>query len=82
MAWLVMLIGIAIGFVLIWKSEWILENFGRIDWAEIHLGTSGGTRMFWKLVGLAIILLSLLYFTGCVQGALTFIFVPGSRGQP
>lgn len=79
MQFLVMLIGIAIGFLIIWKSEWILEQFGRIDWAEIHLG--GGTRLFWKLVGLAIILLSLLYFTGCVQGALTYVFVPGSRGQ-
>ncbi|MDO8599577.1 MAG: hypothetical protein Q7S02_05705 [bacterium] len=77
---LVMLIGIALGFLLVWKSEWILENFGRIDWAEIHLGTSGGTRMFWKLVGLAFILLSLLYYTGCVQDALTFIFVSQGRG--
>ena len=81
MSVLVMIVGIALGFLLVWKSEWILEQFGRIDWAEIHLGTSGGTRMFWKLVGLAIILLSLLYYTGCVQDALTFIFVPGARGQ-
>lgn len=76
---LVMLPGIALGFLLVWKSEWILENFGRIDWAEVKLATSGGTRMFWKLVGLAIILLSLLYYTGCVQGALEFIFVSQGR---
>jgi hypothetical protein len=80
MSLLVMLIGIVLGFLLVWKADWILENFGRVDWAEVKLATSGGTRMFWKLVGLAIILLSLLYYTGCVQSALTFIFVPGSRG--
>ncbi|MFH1112070.1 MAG: hypothetical protein V1712_03310 [Patescibacteria group bacterium] len=46
-----------IGFLLVWKSEWILVNFGKIAWAEEHLGTEGGTRIFYKFLGLIIIIL-------------------------
>lgn len=42
------------------KSEWMLQNFGRIPWAEEHLGLDGGTRLFYKLLGI------LLFFLGCV----------------
>ncbi|MDD5043904.1 MAG: hypothetical protein PHD51_04625 [Patescibacteria group bacterium] len=75
MVYLITLIGVIIGALLVLKSEWLLQNFGRIDWAEIKLGAEGGTRLFWKLIGLAIILLSLLYMTGTVQDILVWIFV-------
>ncbi len=70
------LIGIAAGMVLILKSEWFLANFGRIDWAEIHLGAEGGTRLFYKLIGLATILVSILIMTGLIEGVLMAIFGP------
>jgi len=70
------LIGIAAGMILIMKSEWFLANFGRIDWAEIHLGTEGGTRIFYKLIGLAVILISILIMTGLIEGLLLAIFGP------
>ncbi|MBI2482906.1 hypothetical protein HYV74_01855 [Candidatus Uhrbacteria bacterium] len=71
-------LAVALGFVVIWKTEKLLEMFGRVDWAEAHL--NGGTRFFYKLVGLAFILLAFLYMSGWVGDALMFIFVPGSRG--
>lgn len=67
---------IVIGFLIIWKSEWLLQNFGRIDWAEEKLGSDGGTRLFYKLVGLAIIFISFLYMGGFVEALLLRVFVP------
>lgn len=68
------LIGIVFGMILIIKSEWFLANFGRIDWAEIHLGAEGGTRLLYKLIGLAVILISILIMTGLIEGVLMAIF--------
>jgi hypothetical protein len=73
---LVGIVGIIAGFFLIYKAEWFLENFGRIDWAEIHLGAEGGTRLFYKLIGLGVILVSILIMTGLIEGLLLAIFGP------
>jgi len=75
------LIGIAIGFLLIWKTDWLVNNFGRIDWAEQHISAEGGTRLFWKLVGIGIIFISLLYMFGFIEGILSGIFSSLFRGQ-
>ncbi len=52
------------GFMIAWKSEWILNNFGRIAWAEEHLGLEGGTRLFYKLLGIIFIFLGLSVISG------------------
>lgn len=57
------LIMAAIGFVIVWKSDWLLNNFGRIDWADRHLGSEGGTRLMYKLIGIVIILAGFLQAT-------------------
>jgi hypothetical protein len=46
---------IAAGFLVIWKTNWFVENFGSIGWAEEHLG-SGGTWSFYKILGVILIL--------------------------
>jgi hypothetical protein len=53
----------ALGFLLVWKSEWLLNNFGRIAFAEKHLRYSGGTRLMYKLIGILVIIFGLLYAT-------------------
>jgi uncharacterized membrane protein len=58
------ILGIAIGLVLIAKTEWFIENFGRIEWAEQKLGTEGGTRLFYKIIGLVFIFFAFVYMTG------------------
>jgi len=75
------IIFVAFGFLLVWKSDWILNNFGRIDWAEAKLGTEGGTRLFWKLIGLGIIIMAMLYMFGFIEGIITSIFSPLFRGK-
>ena len=70
------LIGAALGAVLIIKTEWFVQNFGTSEWAETHLGTSGGTRLFYKLIGIGIIFISFLAVTGMLGG-----FVLGTFGR-
>ncbi len=65
---------VGIGFLIVWKSDWIMENFGRIPWAEAKLGTEGGTRLLYKLIGIAIIIGSFLYMSGALQGIMRAIF--------
>ncbi|MFH1429912.1 MAG: hypothetical protein ABIG71_00115 [Candidatus Uhrbacteria bacterium] len=64
---------VGIGFLITWKSEWIFQNFGRVEWAEQHI--SGGTRIFWKLVGIGVILVSFLVLGGIIDRLLIFIFI-------
>jgi hypothetical protein len=52
-----------IGFILVWKSEWLLNNFGRIPFAEKHLAHSGGTRLMYKIIGIIVIIIGLMYAT-------------------
>lgn len=61
---------------MVMRSEWFLSFFGRIDWAEIHLGSEGGTRVFYKLLGMITILISLMVMTGMIEGLLFAIFGP------
>lgn len=67
-------LAIAAGAVLIIYTEWFVTNFGRSAWAEQKLGGSGGTRLMYKLVGLAIIILSLMTMTGMVGNIALSIF--------
>lgn len=65
-----------IGCLLILKTEWFLENFGSIGWAEANLGTSGGSRLMYKLIGLLGIFIGFLLITNMFQG-----FIMGTLGK-
>ena len=66
------------GSFLIIKSELMLAWFGRIAWAEEKLGIEGGTRLFYKLLGMGMIVLAFLIMSGKIIGILDFIFRRGS----
>ena len=51
------------GFVFAIKSSWFYEQFGSIAFAEKYLGTSGGTRLFYKLFGILAIFIGFLALT-------------------
>ncbi len=68
------LLGTALGTLIVVKAEWIIQNFGSYDWADQHLGTSGGSRLFYKLIGMAIILFSLLSMAGVMDDILLGMF--------
>ncbi len=74
MSYVIAVVVIAIGVILIAKTEWFLSNFGSIAWAEQHLGTEGGSRLMYKLIGLAAIILALMGVTGLLGEVVLSIF--------
>lgn len=60
---LIGLVMVVVGFLIIWKTEWIKNNFGMIPWAEAKMGGMGGTRMLYKLIALTIIFIGFLTMT-------------------
>ncbi|USN53409.1 MAG: hypothetical protein H6760_04595 [Candidatus Nomurabacteria bacterium] len=70
---------ILIGALLVIKTDFFMNWFGRIEWAEQHLGTEGGTRIFLKLLGILMIFIVFLTLTGFVPSLLRDIFSPVSN---
>ncbi|MBI3957039.1 MAG: hypothetical protein HY340_03560 [Candidatus Kerfeldbacteria bacterium] len=70
------LIMVAVGYFLTWKANDFLANFGRIAFFERHLGTEGGSRLFYKLLGILLIITGFLFATGMLQSALRGLFSP------
>lgn len=62
------LILIILGTLIVVKTEFLLENFGRISWFEEKLGSQGGSRLGYKLIGLIFIFFGLLLVTGLFNG--------------
>ncbi|MDO9509739.1 MAG: hypothetical protein Q7J14_00445 [Candidatus Magasanikbacteria bacterium] len=73
------IIGILIvvaGVFFVAKTEWLMENFGRIAWAEEHLDVEGGSRIAYKGLGLIFIFIGFLLITGMWEG-----FLMGTLGK-
>lgn len=70
-------IGISIGLFFVIKTELVIRAVGYNAWAEDKLG-SGGTWTFYKLIGILICFISLLYLTGLlgstVRSILSLVF--------
>jgi hypothetical protein len=74
MTWLISLLVIGVGSLLVIKTQWIYDFTGPIDWAEQHLGSEGGTRLFIKLLGVLMIMGTFLAATGILGGWITGFF--------
>lgn len=70
------IIMIAIGSFFVIKTEALLNNFGRIEFFERHLGTEGGSRLGYKFIGFIIIFLGILVFTNMIGGFLEWLLSP------
>ena len=56
------LVWVIIGILLMKYTFQITNTFGKIDWAERNLrGGGGGTYTLYRLAGLAIIIMAMLY---------------------
>ncbi|MDP3685893.1 MAG: hypothetical protein Q8R32_03615 [bacterium] len=69
---------VTLGFLMVWRTQWFLEMFGRIPWAEEKLtgglgAGSGGSWLWYKLLGIITIVAAILYLTGILQALLTNI---------
>ena len=67
---------IALGVAIAIKSEAFLSFFGRISFFEKHLGTEGGSRLGYKLVGLIFIFIGMLIMTNMIGGFLEWLLSP------
>lgn len=58
-----------IGLLMIIRTDDVIGFFGRIGWAERHLG-SGGSFSLYKLLGVLLIVLAMLWITGLLDDLL------------
>lgn len=67
----------ALGLLMVFKTQWVLALVGRIYFAEKFFG-GGGSRLFFKLLGIVIILIGFLTITNLfdevVGGFVTRLF--------
>ncbi|MBU1038859.1 hypothetical protein KKC17_01305 [Patescibacteria group bacterium] len=66
----------ALGAGLIWGTEWLIRNFGGVAWAEQHLGSDGGSRLFYKLIGFILIIIGFATITGLFEPLLLGLLSP------
>lgn len=66
----------AVGFHMVWKTDLYMEFIGRIRFAEEHMGLSGGTRLFLKLVGVGACVVGLLFATDLIQDSVFTLISP------
>lgn len=81
MRFLLALILMGAGFLVTWKADWILRNFGSIPFFDKYLRTSGGGRLGYKLIGIGFIFAGVLVLTNLHTRVLTQIaqlLVPGA----
>ncbi len=79
MTFIISSITFLIGFLLTVKSDWFMFNFGRVSWVEKHLKVEGGSRLFYKLLGILIIIGSFMAMTGLLQKLILKILSPYFR---
>lgn len=70
------IIAALVGVGMILKTEWLIENFGTSAWAEEKMGTSGGSRLLYKLIGLGLIFVGFMLITNLFQA-----FLMGTIGR-
>lgn len=76
MQFIIGIFAVLAGVGMILKTQWLIENFGTNSWAEEHLGTSGGSRLLYKFIGLVAIFIGFLLVTGLFGG-----FLMGTIGR-
>jgi hypothetical protein len=62
------IVWVIIGIALMRYTFQITNLFGKIDWAETHLrGGFGGTYTLYRLVGLLVVIIAMLYMFGGID---------------
>lgn len=64
------------GTLIVIKSEAMLNGFGRIEFFERKLGSEGGSRLGYKLIGMLVIFIGMLVMTNMIGGFLQWVLSP------
>lgn len=67
---------ICAGSIMVARSEWLLNNFGRIYFFDKYLGSSGGTRLGYKMIGSFVIFIGILVLTGMLGAFVGWVLAP------
>lgn len=70
------LVMLGIGALLAVKTEWFLNNFGNINWFEDKFGSSGGSRLGYKLIGFVFLFLGIIFITGSGNNFMSWLLGP------
>ena len=62
-----------IGFILVWKADWFLRNFGSVPFAEKCLQTEAGSRLFYKLIGILIMIGGMMHAVGLLAPTMQWL---------
>lgn len=76
------LIIMAGGVLIVYKADRILYAFGPIAFFDKYLGTEGGSRLGYKLIGVLVIILGMLVFTNMMGDVIMWfvnLLTPNSR---
>lgn len=74
MKYFVGILAMALGVVMVIKTEWFIQNLGTNAWAEAHLGSEGGSRLMYKLIGIGMFVVALLGMTGLLGNIILGVF--------
>ena len=66
----------AIGGSLVIQTEWFVTNFGRINWFEEKLGSDGGSRLGYKLIGILLLFIGVILMTGSGDAFFGWLLTP------
>ena len=66
----------AAGALFVIKTEWFMDNFGRIAWFEEKLGSDGGSRLGYKLVGIILLIIGVIVTTGSGDDFMRWLLAP------
>lgn len=64
------------GVLMVLKTEWLMSNFGRIAWFEEKLGTEGGSRLGYKLLGILAVFVGIIFMTGSGSSFMEWMLSP------
>jgi len=71
------------GVIIVIKTEALLNMFGRIEVFDKYLGSEGGSRLGYKIVGMLVIFIGVLTMTNMIGGFIQWLFAPLLRfSQP
>jgi len=68
------MIVVVVGALITIYSEWFYTNFGTIPFFDKYLGTEGGGRLGYKLIGIFTSVIGFLIMTNLIGGVLLWIF--------
>jgi hypothetical protein len=76
MHYIIGLIGMAVGALIVVYSEKIYNAFGVIPFFEKYLGTEGGSRLGYKLIGILVFFIFMLVFLNMHQSFILWVLSP------